>query len=55
MKNTLPSQGSARKKGATMCKNLPFLEARKIVESYIGTKTFANVVQKTNQKPQDTS
>ena len=34
-------------------KNIPFPEARKIVESYIGTRTYANIAQKTNQKPQD--
>ena len=34
-------------------KNIPFSEARKIVESYMGTKTYANVAQKVNQPPQD--
>ena len=36
-------------------KNIPFPEARKIVESYMGTKTYANVVQKVNQPPQDST
>ena len=36
-------------------KNIPFPEARKIVESYIGTKTYANVAQKVNQPPQDST
>ena len=30
-------------------KNVPFLEARKIVESYMRTKTYANVAQKVNR------
>ena len=34
-------------------KNMPFPEARKIVKSYMGTKTYANVVQKVNQPSQD--
>ena len=34
-------------------KNVPFLEARKIVESYIGAKTYVDVAQKVNQPPQD--
>ena len=34
-------------------KNIPFPEARKIVESYMGTRTYANIAQKTNQKMQD--
>ena len=34
-------------------KNIPFPEARKIVERYMGTKTYANVAQKVNQPPQD--
>ena len=36
-------------------KNIPFPEARKIVESYMGTKTYANVAQKVNQPPQDST
>ena len=32
-------------------KNIPFPEARKIVESYMGTKTYANIAQKVNQPP----
>ena len=36
-------------------KNIPFLEARKIVESYMGTKTHANVAQKVNQPSQDST
>ena len=34
-------------------KNIPFPDARKIVEHYMGTRTYANIAQKTNQKPQD--
>ena len=34
-------------------KNIPFPEARKIVESYMGIRIYANVAQKINQKPQD--
>ena len=34
-------------------KNIPFPKARKIVESYMGTKTYANVAQKVNQPLQD--
>ena len=36
-------------------KNIPFPEARKIVESYMGTKTYANVAQKVNQPHQDST
>ena len=36
-------------------KNILFPEARKIVESYMGTKTYANVAQKVNQLPQDST
>ena len=36
-------------------KNIPFPEARKIVERYMGTKTYANVAQKVNQPPQDST
>ena len=36
-------------------KNIPFPEARKIVESSMGTKTYANVAQKVNQPPQDST
>ena len=36
-------------------KNIPFSEARKIVERYMGTKTYANVAQKVNQPPQDST
>ena len=36
-------------------KNIPLPEARKIVESYMGTKTYANVAQKVNQPPQDST
>ena len=36
-------------------KNIPFSEARKIVESYMGTKTYANVAQKVNQPPRDST
>ena len=36
-------------------KNIPFPEVRKIVESYMGTKTYANVAQKVNQPPQDST
>ena len=36
-------------------KNIPFPEVRKIVESYMGTKTYANVTQKVNQPPQDST
>ena len=32
-------------------KNIPFPEERKIVESYMRTKTYANVAQKVNQPP----
>ena len=32
-------------------KNIPFPEARKIVESYMGTKTYVNVAQKVNKLP----
>ena len=35
-------------------KTIPFLKARKIVESYVGTKTYANIAQKVNQPFQDT-
>ena len=35
----------------TKCTPLP--EAGKIVETYMGTKTFANVAQNVNQPPQD--
>ena len=34
-------------------KDIPIPEARKMIESYIGTKTYANVAQKVNQPPQD--
>ena len=36
-------------------KDIPFPEARKIFESYLGTKTYANVALKVNQPPQDSS
>ena len=36
-------------------KNIPIPEARKIVESYMGAKTYANVAQKVNQPPQDSA
>ena len=36
-------------------KNIPFPEARKIVESSMGTKTYANVAQNVNQPPQDST
>ena len=36
-------------------KNMPFPEARKIVESYMGTKTYANAAQKVNQPPHDST
>ena len=36
-------------------KNIPFLEAKKIIESYMGTITYANVAQKVNQPPQDST
>ena len=36
-------------------KNIPFPEARKIVESYMGTKIYANIAQKVNQPPQDST
>ena len=36
-------------------KNIPFPEARKIVERYMGTKTYANLAQKVNQLPQDST
>ena len=36
-------------------KNIPFPRTRKIVESYMGTKTYANVAQKVNQPPQDST
>ena len=36
-------------------KNIPFPEVRKIVESYMGTKAYANVAQKVNQPPQDST
>ena len=35
--------------------NIPFTEARKIVESYMGTKTYTNVAQKVNQPPRDST
>ena len=35
--------------------NIPFLKARKFVESYIGTKTYFNVAQKVNQPLQDST
>ena len=34
-------------------KNIPFPEERKTVESYMGTKTYANVAQKVNHRLQD--
>ena len=34
-------------------KNIPFPEARKIVENYMGT--YANIAQKVNQSPQDST
>ena len=36
-------------------KNIPFPEERKIVESYMGTKTYANVAKKVNQPAQDST
>ena len=36
-------------------KNIPFPEARKIVESYMGNQTYANVAQKVNQRPEDST
>ena len=36
-------------------KNIPFPKGRKIVESYVGTKTDATVAQKVNQPPQDST
>ena len=36
-------------------KNIPFPEARKIIESYMGTKAYANVAQKINQPHQDST
>ena len=36
-------------------KNIPFPDSRKIVESYMGTKTYANVAQKVNQPLQDSA
>ena len=36
-------------------KNIPFPEERKIVESYTGTKTYANVAQKVTLQPQDST
>ena len=36
-------------------KSIPFSEARKIVESYMGIITYANVAQKVNQPPQDST
>ena len=36
-------------------KNIPFPEARKIVESSTGSKTYTNVAQKVNQPPQDST
>ena len=36
-------------------KNTPFPEARKIVESYMGTKRYGNVAPKVNQPPQDST
>ena len=36
-------------------KNTLFPEARKIVESSMGTKTYANVAQKVNQPPPDST
>ena len=36
-------------------KNIHFPEARKIVESYMGTKTYANIAQKVNQPPKDST
>ena len=56
MRNTLSFQEVMpfiRKKKHT--KNIPFPEARKIVESYMGTKTYANVAQNVNQPPQDST
>ena len=60
MNNTLPFQGTVsfyktEKKiiHVKHTKNIPFPEARKIVESYIGTRKYANIAQKTNQTPQD--
>ena len=61
MRNTLPFQEVVpfiRKKKRIFIKhtkNIPFPEARKIVESYIGTKTYANVAQKVNQPPQQST
>ena len=36
-------------------KNMSFPEAKKIVESYMGTRTYVNIAQKTNQKFQSIS
>ena len=36
-------------------KDIPFPEARKIIERYMGTKTYANVAQKVNQPSQDST
>ena len=36
-------------------KNIPFPDTRTIVEIYMGTKTYANVAQKVNQPPQDST
>ena len=36
-------------------KDIPFPEARKIVERYMGTKTYANVALKVSQPPQDST
>ena len=62
MRNTLPFQGAVlfiRKKKETMfikhTKDIPFPEVKKIIESYMGTKTCANVAQKVNQPPQDST
>ena len=61
MRNTLPFQEVVpfiRKKEIMFIKhtkNIPFPEARKIVESYMGTKTYVNVAQKVNQPPQDST
>ena len=62
MKNTLPFQGPVlfyKRENETMfikhTKNISFTEGRKTVESYMGTKTYANVLQKANQTPQDST
>ena len=36
-------------------KSIPFPEAREFVKSHMGTKTYANVAQKENQLPQDST